>query len=85
MLPQSTVPSDSHSKIGFMCEIWSSCALTNFFTLEILGIFVGSMVLLFLVVGTVFHVSSLCERWSLWSLWSVTKDTGKGYFTTDHH
>lgn len=34
-------------------------------TLEIFGILVGSMVLLFFVIGTVFQVSSLCPRCSL--------------------
>lgn len=40
-------------------------------TLEIFGILVGSMVLLFFVMGTVFQVSSLWTRWSLWSLGSM--------------
>ena len=40
-------------------------------TLEIFGILLGSMVLLFFVMGTVFQVSSLCTRLSLCSLCSL--------------
>ncbi len=52
------------------------CSKAAGLTLEIFGILVGSMVRLFLVIGTVFQVSSLCTRWSLWSLVSKgAKDT----------
>lgn len=42
-------------------QLWEGVCLT----FEIFGILLGSIVLLFLVMGTVFQVSSLCTRWSL--------------------
>lgn len=46
-------------------------------TLEIFGILVGSMVLLFFVIGTVFQVSSLCPRCSLCSRGSTRTKGGQ--------